>query len=220
MFRWVLAFLLLWGSAQAATLQIVNGLGATDFMNGVRDSNNAFSARSALCDGTNPDTCAPVSATNGLTVSLSAASNLTTNLNQVNGVGIALGQTTMSASLPVTIASNQSALSVSVTANSAAAPKPAQLTIVALDVSSVSSGGTAVTALNSGHRTAGGWIHNLETETNVLCINEIGTASGTSSSGNTTCIQPGQTYSIAPAAGAVSVVSANGSHTFSGYGFQ
>lgn len=39
----------------------------------------------------------------------------TQNLTQVGGASIALGQTTMSASLPVTIASNQSALSVTAT---------------------------------------------------------------------------------------------------------
>ena len=113
MLRWVFALLLLGGSAQAATLQVVNGLGAADFINGVRDSGGAFSNRNLICDKTDPDTCAPVSATNGLTVSISNSSALPTNLTQVNGAGFGLGQTTMSASLPVAIASNQGALSIS-----------------------------------------------------------------------------------------------------------
>lgn len=118
--RWAFALLLfLGGGAQAATLQIVNGLGAADFMNGVRDSNNAFSARSIVCDGTNPDTCAPVSAVNGLTVTVSNASAMPTNLTQVNGTGFGLGQATMSASIPVVIASNQASYKVGVVGNAA-----------------------------------------------------------------------------------------------------
>jgi hypothetical protein len=98
--------------------------------------------------------------------------------------------------------------------------KPAQRTLVALDVSTVTTGGTAVTALSSGHRTAGGWLQNPIGATVNLCINEIGTASGTTSSGSTTCIQPGQTYTLIAAAGAVSVISSDSSHPFSGYGLQ
>lgn len=98
--------------------------------------------------------------------------------------------------------------------------KPAQKTIVALDISTVTTGGTAVTALSAGHRTGGGWIQNPPTATIALCINEAGTASGTTSSGSTTCILPGITYTLIPAAGAVSVISSDSSHAFSGYGLQ
>lgn len=45
----------------------------------------------------------------GQTGSISLGANQSVNLTQVNGSAIALGQTTMSASLPVTIASNQAA---------------------------------------------------------------------------------------------------------------
>lgn len=98
--------------------------------------------------------------------------------------------------------------------------KSATQTIVPLDVSTVTTGGTAVTALAAGHRTAGGWIQNPSTATINLCINEVGTASGTTSAGSLTCIVPGQTYNLAAAAGAVSVISSDSSHPFSGYGFQ
>lgn len=93
-------------------------------------------------------------------------------------------------------------------------------TIIALDVATVTTGGTAVTALTAGHRVSGGWIANPTTATISLCINEIGTASGTSSSGSTTCISPGATYVLAPSGNAVSVISSDSSHPFSGEGLQ
>ena len=93
-------------------------------------------------------------------------------------------------------------------------------TIVPLDIATVTAGGTAVTALNAGHRTAGGWLYNPSGATINLCINEQGTASGTTSSNATTCIQPGQAYNLQPAAGAVSVISSDSSHPFSGLGLN
>jgi hypothetical protein len=94
------------------------------------------------------------------------------------------------------------------------------VTLVALDAATVTTGGMAVNALTAGHRTAGGWLFNPVTAAASLCINEIGTASGTVSSGSTTCIAAGQTYTLAPNTGAVSVISADSSHVFSGQGFQ
>lgn len=93
-------------------------------------------------------------------------------------------------------------------------------TLVTLDVATVTTGGTAVTALTAGHRTAGGWLQNPPTATINLCINEIGTASGTTSAANTTCITPGQTYQLTPAAGAVSVITSDSAHPFSGLGLN
>lgn len=98
--------------------------------------------------------------------------------------------------------------------------KPGQVTLVSLDVATVTTGGTAVTALSAGHRTAGGWISNPTTATINLGINEIGTASGTTSAGNTTFIAPGQTYALAPSPNAVSVISSDSAHPFSGFGWQ
>lgn len=93
-------------------------------------------------------------------------------------------------------------------------------TIVALDVSTVTTGGTAVTALNAGHRTAGGFLYNPIGATINLCINEQATASGTTSAGALTCIQPGQSYNLTPAAAAVSVITSDSSHPFSGQGLN
>lgn len=91
---------------------------------------------------------------------------------------------------------------------------------VTLDVKSVTTGGTAVNALAAGHRNRGGWLKNPDAAAVSLCINEIGTASGTVSNGDTTCIAAGQTYSISPGIGPVSVVSSDSSHAFSGMGFN
>lgn len=93
------------------------------------------------------------------------------------------------------------------------------LVVTSLDVSSVTTGGTPVVALQPGHRPHGGWIHNPSVATVNLCINEKGTASGTTSAGDTTCIVPGQTYILAASNNAVSVVSSDSAHAFSGYGF-
>lgn len=93
-------------------------------------------------------------------------------------------------------------------------------TLVPLDASTVVTGGSAVTALTAGHRGSGGWIFNPTTATINLCINEIGTASGTTSSGNTTCIPPGYAYQLSPSGNAVSVISSDSSHAFSGLGLQ
>jgi hypothetical protein len=98
--------------------------------------------------------------------------------------------------------------------------KSAPITLVSLDTAIVASGGTAVTALLAGHRTAGGWISNPTTANVNLGINEVGVATGTTSSGNTTFITPGQTYTLSASANAVSVISSDSSHAFSGYGFQ
>lgn len=97
---------------------------------------------------------------------------------------------------------------------------PAQRTLVTLDVKTVTTGGTAVNALSAGHKTAGGFLSNPKGATIDLCINEIGTATGTTSSGDTTCIVPGASYKLAPASTAVSVVTSDSSHPFSGYGLN
>jgi hypothetical protein len=92
--------------------------------------------------------------------------------------------------------------------------------LVPLDVATVTTGGTAVVALTQNHRAAGGWIQNPPSATINLCINEVGTAAGTTSAGSTTCIVPGQTYILTPNAGPVSVISSDSAHPFSGYGIQ
>lgn len=94
------------------------------------------------------------------------------------------------------------------------------ITLVALDVATITTGGTAVTALTAGHRTAGGWLQNPPSATINLCINEISTASGTTTAGSTACIVPGQSYTLAPSTAAVSVISSDSSHPFGGQGWQ
>lgn len=94
------------------------------------------------------------------------------------------------------------------------------ITLVTLDAATVATGGTAVTALAAAHRNKGGWLFNPNSATVNLCINEIGIASGTTSAGNTTCITPGQTYVLAASPNAVSVVSSDSAHPFSGYGWN
>lgn len=97
---------------------------------------------------------------------------------------------------------------------------PGTLTLTSLDVASVTTGGTAVAALSAGHRTRGGWIQNPKGAAQDLCINEKGTAAGTTSAGDTICIAAGQTYTLAPSGNAVSVISSDSSHPFAGYGFN
>jgi parallel beta-helix repeat protein len=94
-----------------------------------------------------------------------------------------------------------------------------QVTFVALDISTVATGGTAVAALSAGHRAAGGWIKNPENAPANLGINEQGTATGTASSGATTFIAPGEVYYLQPSASAVSVISSVSGHAFSGVGW-
>lgn len=89
-----------------------------------------------------------------------------------------------------------------------------------LTASSVTTGGTAVTAIAAGNRLRGGWLFNPSSATVELCINEISTASGTVSSGSTTCIAVGMKYDVVPSTAAVSVISSVSGHTFSGMGLK
>lgn len=141
--------------------------------------------------------------------------NQSVNVAQINGVTPLMGNGVTGTGSPrVTIASDNTAFNVLATTS------PGARTLVTLDVKTVTTGGTAVTALTSGHKSAGGWIQNPPSATINLCINEIGTATGTTTSGDTTCIIPGQTYNLVPSSGTVSVISSDSSHPFGGYGFQ
>ena len=91
--------------------------------------------------------------------------------------------------------------------------------VTSLDVATVTTGGTAVTALTAGHRSSGGWIMNPSTATTSLCVNERGTAT-TTAGGDIVCLAPGQTLVLAASGNAVSVVSSDSAHVFSGYGWQ
>lgn len=97
---------------------------------------------------------------------------------------------------------------------------PSQQTLVTLDIKTVTTGGTAVTAISAGHRTAGGLLCNPYAATINMGVNEIGTAAGTTSSGDTTFIVPGQCYGVTPSAAAVSVITSDSAHPFSGFGLN
>jgi hypothetical protein len=174
----------------------------------------------------------------GATVTLSGTQDVnlvqTGGVMQLRGAGavgtgserVAVGQdaTTVAGSAPGTAGTpSANVLSVQGVSGGTTLPtstSPGARTIVALDISAVTTGGTAVAALSAGHRTAGGFLQNPIGATIALCINEQGTASGTTSAGATTCIQPGQSYNLTPAAGAVSVITSDSSHPFSGYGLN
>ena len=90
-----------------------------------------------------------------------------------------------------------------------------------LDIATVTTGGTAVTAVAHYHRLKGGWIQNPSTAGTTLCINEMDAAVATTTpGGNVTCIVPGQTYLLAPTGNSVSVVSSDSNHAFSGVVWQ
>ena len=93
------------------------------------------------------------------------------------------------------------------------------LVLTTLDIATVTTGGTAVTALAAGQRSKGGWIQNPPSASTNLCVNEKSTAT-TTAGGDVTCLVPGQTYILAANGNAVSVVSSDGPHPFSGYGWH
>lgn len=102
-----------------------------------------------------------------------------------------------------------------------AAPALAQFrSFSPLDVAVVTTGSTPVTAISPTHRTAGGYLYNPPAPNTVnLCINEID-AAGITSSGNTTCIIPGQGYNLTQSGLGVSVNATDSAHVFSGYGLR
>jgi len=92
-------------------------------------------------------------------------------------------------------------------------------TIVALDVSSVTTASTAVTALAAGHATAGGWL--VTANAAGICVDQhttAGTVTGTPSS--TACVAANTPYYLVPNTGAVSVNSTASSVAFAGEGLQ
>jgi len=96
---------------------------------------------------------------------------------------------------------------------------PGQLAVADPDISTVTTGGTAVFAFSAGHVAKGGWIKNPTAAAGPLYIRLTGTA-GVTETGGTAYISPGQTFSIPPMAGAVSVNAADSGHIFCGAGYQ
>lgn len=96
---------------------------------------------------------------------------------------------------------------------------PGSIALVPLDVATVTTGGVAVTALIAGHRTGGGFLLNPVGAIAPLCINEQGTAVGTTSAGSVICIAAGASFNLAPSPMPVSVVSSDSAHGFAGEGY-
>lgn len=102
-----------------------------------------------------------------------------------------------------------------------AAQAQTAIILAPLDIATVTTGGTAVTAIAHYHRLKGGWLQNPSAATTNLCINELDAAVATTTpGGNVTCIVPGQSYLLAPSGNSVSVVSSDSAHPFSGYAWQ
>lgn len=94
---------------------------------------------------------------------------------------------------------------------------PSTRTIVPLDISSVTTGGTAVNALSAGHATAGGFL--VTANAAGMCVNQQG-AAGTATSGATVCVAQNQAFTLVPSAAAVSVNSTASSVTIGGEGLN
>ncbi len=101
---------------------------------------------------------------------------------------------------------------------------PRTFTEVPLDIATTTTGGVAVTALNAGHRTAGGWITNPSTASSAatFCVNTVATATITSSAcvGSNNALVPGQTFTLPANGNTVSVISSDATHPFSGEGLN
>lgn len=96
---------------------------------------------------------------------------------------------------------------------------PGPRTIIPLDVSSVTTGGTAVTALAAGHAMAGGFVETANVA--GICVDQhtaAGTVTGTPST--TACVATNVPFYIVPSAGAVSVNSSASSVSFGGEGLN
>jgi hypothetical protein len=104
--------------------------------------------------------------------------------------------------------------------NAPAVPSsPGPRTIIPLDVSSVTTGGTAVTALTAGHATAGGFISTNNAA--GLCVDQhttAGTATGTPST--TVCVAVNVPFYLVPTAAAVSVNSSGSGVALGGEGLN
>lgn len=98
--------------------------------------------------------------------------------------------------------------------------QPSQPTAVDPDVSTVTTGGTAVNAFAAGNCAKGCFVVNNWAATTKLCGRSTGTASGTDNNGGTSCVGAGQTLTFAPTAAAISVVTSDNNHPFSGTGYK
>lgn len=82
---WLSMLLALPLAAQGATLPVINGNGQLTQMNMQADASGNLSPRNTICDGTNPDNCAPVSVTAGMTVLPNQPSAAALNMTAFQG---------------------------------------------------------------------------------------------------------------------------------------
>ena len=95
---------------------------------------------------------------------------------------------------------------------------PGPLAPYDLDVATVTTGGTAVTALAAGNAAKGGFIKAVSA---ILCIRDsTGTAGTVDGVAGTTCIAVGQTYTLPPQVGAISVNSTTAGAIIGGRGYK
>jgi hypothetical protein len=97
--------------------------------------------------------------------------------------------------------------------------KPGSRAIIPLDVSVVTTGGTAVTALTAGHAAAGGFI--VTNNPAGMCVDQsttAGTVNGTPST--TVCVLQFESFPLTPNGGAVSVNSTGSGVAISGQGWN
>ena len=96
---------------------------------------------------------------------------------------------------------------------------PGSMNVVALDIDSVTTGTTAVVALNAGHAVHGGFL--ITSNSAGICVDSSGDAgAGTATAGNTICVNPNVPYYIPPTTNAISVNSTASSVTFAGNGLD
>lgn len=93
-------------------------------------------------------------------------------------------------------------------------------TTITLDIKTVTTGAIAVNALSVGHCKYGCHIENPANASTNLCVNDIGMAAGTNTSGDNECAVPGQQVTVNPTGSAISVVSSDSAHPFGGKGSQ
>jgi hypothetical protein len=104
-------------------------------------------------------------------------------------------------------------------ANAATVTVPGSLRIVPLDITSITTGSTAVTVLGPGEHSAGGYL--VTSNAAGACFSENGTAgvaTGYVGTTFTTCVAANVPYQLSPSIGSVSANSTASSVNLSGYG--
>lgn len=97
---------------------------------------------------------------------------------------------------------------------------PATSTPAAPDISTITTGGTAVNAFSAGHCAKGCMLINPSGATQPMVVNGVGTASGTVTNGANIAIPVGGQFAFTARTNAISAISSDSAHTFGGEGYQ